>query len=202
MEKYCGWGDWSHVKTQINVYFQAVLSLMMYFSIPVNGLMSYKNMHLVVMGQSRKRRPLSRRSQNLWAGTATTGEKEESCSGVSMISSLFSEHTLWFFSVILMLNLKGSTLLNAVPYCHMTVSLRADWKKLNVIIKTLWYQKSFQNQKFCIRETEDQIFRNFCCHLLKKKHTLSVNVSEGTRLSTLGTAPLWFHSWKLFFMCF
>lgn len=93
MEKYCEWGDLLHVKAQLNVYFQAVLSLM-YFSIPVNGLMSYKNIHIVVMGQRRKRRPLSRRSQNLWAGIATIGVKEEPCSDNSVISSLFSEHIL------------------------------------------------------------------------------------------------------------
>jgi len=29
-----------------------------------------------------------------------------------------------------------------------------------------------------------------------------MNVSEGTDLSMLGTAPFQFHSWKLFLMCF
>lgn len=45
----------------------------------------------------------------------------------SVMSLLFSEHALWvFFPMILMMNSKGSTLPDAVPYCHMTVSLTVD----------------------------------------------------------------------------
>lgn len=46
------------------------------------------------MAQNKKKTPLSRRSQNLWTGIATTGVKEEAFSDNSVISSLFSAHAL------------------------------------------------------------------------------------------------------------